>query len=360
MICKKLVQTLWMVPSLSMVSTQHLAPGGSEGCCSARKQVAELKLFWSTPKVKYTFHTASWLTYLGFLGYYCCYSHPARRGVWSFSSSTEICVYLYIVAHTMSEIQQVYKKYMADPDNLKGTLCGGNTPFFFNSNFYEGLWTHVSSSSWNGLDAVITFLFLCMLPFRAYLASHACAENPDCYLSHEDQEGFDIYFMVTPAAHIIYNILLSGLVLCSFLRGYVIIISEKVTGVLIIALFKMFDDVFVYAIIQFVLIAGFAFALSALYPSSAGLPWYTIEGSFGATSLAMFGEYDTDDYVSGDTTQSGFGMFFFILYQILTSIMLINLLIAMMSHTYDNVQEESLNTWLVEKASLLQDYTVGE
>ena len=35
-------------------------------------------------------------------------------------------------------------------------------------------------------------------------------------------------------------------------------------------------------------------------------------------------------------------------------IILINLLIAMMSHTYDNVQEESLEEWLVEKAVILQ------
>ena len=57
--------------------------------------------------------------------------------------------------------------------------------------------------------------------------------------------------------------------------------------------------------------------------------------------------------------QSSVGVLLFILFQTLTSIMLINLLIAMMSSTYEYVKDESLQQWLVQKAVLLQDYSIG-
>ena len=50
-------------------------------------------------------------------------------------------------------------------------------------------------------------------------------------------------------------------------------------------------------------------------------------------------------------------MLMFALYQLMLVILLVNLLIAMMSHTYDDVQDAALNEWLVERARLLLDYT---
>ena len=142
----------------------------------------------------------------------------------------------------------------------------------------------------------------------------------------------------------------------------------------------------------------------ALYPTDKDRVGATIGKSIVFTTFAMFGEYDIEELESGNgfqvskspsrppklgqpqpslavfppqctrqlatygpilksnfenlsRAQAGFGMLMFALYQLMLVILLVNLLIAMMSHTYDDVQDAALNEWLVERARLLLDYT---
>eukprot|EP01050_Picozoa_sp_SAG11_P010741 SAG11_NODE_1095_length_5887_cov_1.491189_2_plen_876_part_00 len=340
-------KTLVFLPFMLLVDTTKPNRNNSK----IVQEVARIKLFWSTPKVKYTFHNLSWIMFLIVLALYCVHDNPARSGNWEITTFTEIYVYLYIVAHTLSECAQVARTW--NTEEIPRTNVA------YCKVFVRELSDHISSSFFNGLDAVIIVFFVAMLPFRIYLAIKACQQSPDCALTQEYLDVADFGFATSPPAHIILNVLLSGLVLFCFLRAYIVIISHQTTGVLIIALFKMVDDVAVYVIIQLVGIFAFAFAFLALYPSSAGLPWHTARGSLHATLMAIFGEYDMADYESGSMFQSNSGALLFVAFQTATTIMLINLLIAMMSHTYDNVQDQALNQWLVEKAQIMQDYTVG-
>eukprot|EP01052_Picozoa_sp_SAG31_P013097 SAG31_NODE_781_length_12127_cov_34.178334_4_plen_96_part_00 len=92
----------------------------------------------------------------------------------------------------------------------------------------------------------------------------------------------------------------------------------------------------VYVVIQLVLIVGFAFSFVALMANrSLGddgehtLQW------FAHTTLAIFGywENDLEPFASGNQLQVDIGHCIFILSQMMNTILLINLLIAMMSHT---------------------------
>ena len=122
----------------------------------------------------------------------------------------------------------------------------GTSLVLYCGRFVKELWSHFSQSAWNLVDCFIIFCFLGMVPLRAYLAAKCVRkeENHPCGLEIlADADDLQAYKLTL-------NIVLCFLVLACFLRSYIMLVSEQVTGVLIIALFKMFDDIFVYVLIQ--------------------------------------------------------------------------------------------------------------
>ena len=113
MILKFAVRTFFAAPYLLTVQTnsdtllkkhsgarRHTLPGDmaplERDATANELWVAEIKLFWSTPKVKYTLHTVSWIGFLSLLAYYCVAGNPARTGDWGIGEPSEIYVYLCV------------------------------------------------------------------------------------------------------------------------------------------------------------------------------------------------------------------------------------------------------------------------
>eukprot|EP01050_Picozoa_sp_SAG11_P005271 SAG11_NODE_364_length_10159_cov_8.232604_2_plen_1206_part_00 len=356
LILKTLAKTFLLLPAFAIVGTDEYNGNWPR----TSRKIGALKCFWSVPKVKYNLHMLSYLIFLIVSMYFISFENPSRLEDWGATKSSEIFTYAYIVSHTVSEVVQMAKK----PPPATDDICCCNALNRIRLQIYDHFFC---SSIWNIIDALIIIFFLCTLIFRVEMLLNCEREYIDKFSNkcRVRQVPTHDLLIVEVGADDLVEILLGATIVCAFLRAYVIMVSQKKTGVLIIALMRMADDIAVYAVVQIILILAFAMGFVAVFPTSVGLPWYSdLErwgplDAIGAMALAMFGDYDLEWFAGGDTVKNFMGTALFLLFQLSSSIMLINLLIAMMSHTYDNVQEQALQEWQVEMAGILQDYTHG-
>ena len=113
------------------------------------------------------------------------------------------------------------------------------------SRIFADLKSHVVKDAWNKLDAVMIGLYIPMMVLRLYLnaiceqdATDVSGEDGECRVS---RQGWGPYTDPT----IWFSVLLALIVLTSWLRAFALLIMSKTTGVLIIAMFQMINNVLV-------------------------------------------------------------------------------------------------------------------
>jgi len=120
-------------------------------------------------------------------------------------------------------------------------------------------------------------------------------------------------------------------------------------------------DVSQFMVILFIFILGFSFAFAILFPNPMGFEvdhllgehpmweaWWGVVGNFNYLNLASrLGSIQP-------TTTVGPAMLFF--YQFFVTIILVNLLIAMMSDTYGTTTAEGERHWLFKRSQLIREY----
>ncbi|XP_051847492.1 transient receptor potential cation channel subfamily V member 3-like isoform X2 [Antechinus flavipes] len=131
----------------------------------------------------------------------------------------------------------------------------------------------------------------------------------------------------------------------------------KLTGIYTVVLQKMIlHDVARFLLVYVVFLLGFASALSALSgpcPGPDHCPYDSVGNASGALFKLTLGLGD----LSGPEHSSfpGFFLFVLIIYVILTSVLLLNMLIALMSETATEVSSRNEKIWQVQRAITILD-----
>lgn len=133
------------------------------------------------------------------------------------------------------------------------------------------------------------------------------------------------------------------------------------SGPLIAMVISIAYDIRYYILILFIVLCGFsqAFFLLSYLPitDNTAPPMFfsTVQQSFLYTYVFMLGSVNLPvQFASEMTTQ--FGTVLFIIFTIFMGILMFNLLIALMSDTYQRIQNEGLGRWRYEQASIILDY----
>ncbi|KAL3875816.1 hypothetical protein ACJMK2_033731, partial [Sinanodonta woodiana] len=205
------------------------------------------------------------------------------------------------------------------------------------------------SSIWNRFDLMMYMLLIVSVITR--------------YLLNEDQFTW---------ARIIYSITLAVYYL-RFMQAFFV---EKNIGPKVIMIKNMIVDLMFFVLIFLIFLLSFGVAYQAnLFPNSEP-SWYLLKSvvympywqMFGELSLDQMSGKPMDDCVKNETiwrAAGGHGRcpvdsvlvpLLGAIYVVLTNILLINLLIAMFSYTFQQVQEQSENVWRFYRFSLVHEY----
>ncbi|CAF0801749.1 unnamed protein product [Adineta ricciae] len=133
--------------------------------------------------------------------------------------------------------------------------------------------------------------------------------------------------------------------------GYMLffVMAFRLTGPFVVMIYEMlFNDVLRFFIIYIVFLAGFSQAFFVLFDNN-GFGGFLI--SVKQSFLGMLGDFDLDAY--SDTSFYYISVSLLVIYIIVVTILLLNLLIAMMGDTYGNVIEGATQIWHLERARIV-------
>ncbi|CAF3956669.1 unnamed protein product [Rotaria sp. Silwood1] len=120
------------------------------------------------------------------------------------------------------------------------------------------------------------------------------------------------------------------------------------TGPFVIMIYKMFfHDVLRFFIIYLIFLMGFAQSFFILF-NEYGLQGYM--SSIKQCFLGLLGDFDLDYYIKGEYPLTS--VILLIFYIVLITILLLNLLIAMMGDTYAEVKRSAKKLWHLERARI--------
>ncbi len=127
------------------------------------------------------------------------------------------------------------------------------------------------------------------------------------------------------------------------------LMAFRLTGPFVVMIHQMlFNDVLRFCIIYAVFLAGFSQAFFVLFDSN-GLGGFL--GSVKQCFFGMLGDFEVDTYA--ETTFQYVSVSLLIIYVVVVTILLLNLLIAMMGDTYGNVIEGATELWHLERARIV-------
>ncbi|XP_068762524.1 uncharacterized protein [Montipora capricornis] len=132
-------------------------------------------------------------------------------------------------------------------------------------------------------------------------------------------------------------------------------------GTIQIALFQVIIDTLVVAVYFVVITVAFSSAITKVFRASPGIQQdtekYSWMGIASQLGLAVLELSDGLDYFRSDDSSSEiFAHWLFALYLVMVLILLVNLLIALLTNTYNKVQDNSRMEWAFKKAARMQTY----
>mmetsp|Transcript_9943 Transcript_9943/g.28938 ORF Transcript_9943/g.28938 Transcript_9943/m.28938 type:complete len:1510 (+) Transcript_9943:1910-6439(+) len=124
-------------------------------------------------------------------------------------------------------------------------------------------------------------------------------------------------------------------------------------GVLSIIIQALFKDIVMFGGILVVVMAAFASAFVALMPT-LGDETFGTDGAFALPFWAMFGEFGDLHAVGLAGGQLGPSLLW--IFSFTTQVVLVNLLIAMMSETYEKIKENADNEWKYSRVFVVDEF----
>lgn len=124
------------------------------------------------------------------------------------------------------------------------------------------------------------------------------------------------------------------------------------TGRLISYLVKIIKGIYYFLIVLGLVLVGFAFAFWIIANGEAPLsPFSSLDGSLVTTFAYMMGQFDSSDFDGISVNQ--FANYIYVLYMIVSTIILLNLLIAIMGDIYASVEKNALAQFRWEQCNVI-------
>jgi hypothetical protein len=188
--------------------------------------------------------------------------------------------------------------------------------------------------------------------------------NPD-FSDDPDQSNYMRYTVINaPTA---YRALLSLTVILAYLRSFVILIPFRRYGKLILMVFRMVEDVKNFSVLFLLIALAFAVSFMSLFQNDPD-HFFSLGDSLEYVVFAVLGQFDVGtrhtEFSMNELLESSsqllrvYGRSLFFVLQTLIVILLVNLLVAMMSNTYDAIEEQNEEEWLVAQSGLLNDFAL--
>jgi len=131
---------------------------------------------------------------------------------------------------------------------------------------------------------------------------------------------------------------------------------RKSTGPLVVAIGKMFNDIFSFLVLSAILLFGFSQIFTVLFKNEL-TSYHTYWSSMAQLSQATFQNFQFFEPEDGGLSFIyAVGNFVLSLYLLFSVIILIHLLVSMMSYTYSEVHSASLYAWGFQFAALVIRY----
>ena len=297
----------------------------------------------AVPKVKFTMYFAAHVAYFFFLVCVLIMRNIVNGGEPAWSDwmgregrltrnvpDGEWCLWAWTIARALGELQEVRTS--------------------------RGIWAGVKDywrDLWNKLDVSVTVFMMSTMCIRLVCSSEDGASSHAC--APEDGR--------TPIAH--------QLSLCGYAL-IIILVSIRTLqyfryfesiGVLIIVFVSMISDVTVFLLLIIIFSLGFGYAFAVLLPGEATNPFFFIFSTEPLWSpfWSLYGSDNLhniiEEYIPYDASiLRAFVPTLLWLYMLLATIVLVNLLIAQMSRTYDDVMQDSKMRWQYARAEIILEF----
>ncbi|CAF1032280.1 unnamed protein product [Rotaria sp. Silwood1] len=136
-----------------------------------------------------------------------------------------------------------------------------------------------------------------------------------------------------------------------WLYMFFFIMPFEFTGPLVIMIYKiLFNDVLRFCIIYLIFLAGFSQSYFVLFNRN-GLQGYLL--SIKQCFLGLIEDFNLEYFI--EEQHLCIGTFLLVLYVVIITILLLNLLIAMMDDTYTDVKRSATQLWHLERARIVLD-----
>ncbi|CAI9735208.1 transient receptor potential cation channel subfamily M member-like 2 [Octopus vulgaris] len=163
------------------------------------------------------------------------------------------------------------------------------------------------------------------------------------------------------------KVMLSLNLITFYIRFLYMLSIHRHLGPKLIMIKKMMQDLGYFIVILFILMIAYGIASQSILYPSAPVSYDLFKKVFRKAYFHMYGELFLDEYeencdASNSTCPSELGLYIapilMCIYILLTNILLLNLLIAMFSNTFQRVQEKSRLHWSFQRYELIFEFSI--
>eukprot|EP01033_Poteriospumella_lacustris_P003232 gene3232-2379_t len=131
---------------------------------------------------------------------------------------------------------------------------------------------------------------------------------------------------------------------------------NKTLGELVIIIRAMLQDLTAFVSVYIVMIAGFGVAFRGLFADTTA--YATMPDTFLALFSGTLSNFSFESFETGNRGVNSLGILLTLVFVVMTAILLINLLIAKMSTSFQRVSDKSQMEWAFERAKLVRSLTL--
>ncbi len=124
-------------------------------------------------------------------------------------------------------------------------------------------------------------------------------------------------------------------------------------GIIVSMVFVMGYDIRYFLMILLIFIIGFSFSFWLLEMGNEYSEYRTVSASLFSLYQAMFGTFPIAPFYGSDV--KSFSIILYVVYGIVVTILMLNLLIALMNNSYSTVNKKGVAQWRLEQAKIIID-----
>ncbi|GBG31069.1 Ankyrin repeat protein, putative [Hondaea fermentalgiana] len=142
--------------------------------------------------------------------------------------------------------------------------------------------------------------------------------------------------------------------LLSFAEGF------EVIGITMCTIRRMLADIAIYLVVLLIYVTGFSHAITLIFRGSGSQLYGTMYNSWITLYFFVFnldvGALNDEEKVFRKYS----GYFFVGIYMVVVALVILNLIIAIMTNTFDEIQQNAKEQWLLQRARIILTYDLRE